>query len=58
MTNARKLKLAFKYRRLLWKYRGLYRHRRMIAGLAIAGAASAVVLVGLIGPARLQEQGR
>jgi len=37
--TVRKVKLAWKYRRPLWKYRKLLAHRREIAGAAIAGAA-------------------
>jgi len=42
----RNVKFAWKYRRALWKYRGLIRHRKAIAGgaLAAAGALAAVVL--------------
>jgi hypothetical protein len=32
--NARNLKLAWKYRRALWKYRNVIRYRREIAGAA------------------------
>jgi hypothetical protein len=39
--NARNVKLAWKYRRALWKYRSLIRHRREIGALALAGAAVA-----------------
>ena len=35
----RNVKFAWKYRRALWKYRYLIRHRREIAGVAIAAAA-------------------
>ncbi len=34
-----KLKLAWKYRRILWKYRKLYQHRKDLAALAVAGTA-------------------
>ena len=37
--TVRKVKLAWKYRRPLWRYRKLLAHRREIAGAAIAGAA-------------------
>jgi hypothetical protein len=37
--TVRKVKLAWKYRRPLWKYRKLVAHRREIAGAVIAGAA-------------------
>jgi hypothetical protein len=44
--NARNVKFAWKYRRALWKYRGVIRHRREIAGgLAMAGAAIAALLI-------------
>ena len=36
--TARNVKLAWKYRRFLWRYRNLIRHRREIAGIALAGA--------------------
>jgi hypothetical protein len=39
--NARNVKLAWKYRHFLWKYRNLIRHRREIAGAAVALAAVA-----------------
>ena len=35
----RKLKLAFRYRRFLWKYRRVLRHRREILGALAGGAA-------------------
>jgi hypothetical protein len=42
MTTIRKLKFAWKYRRPLWKYRRLIRHRKAVAGgAALAGAAAA-----------------
>jgi hypothetical protein len=37
--TTRKLKLGWKYRKYLWKYRGLIRHRREIMGLALGCAA-------------------
>jgi len=37
--TVRKVKLAWKYRRPLWKYRKLLAHRHEIAGAAIASAA-------------------
>jgi hypothetical protein len=40
-----KMKLAWKYRRPLWRYRKLLAHRREIAGAAIAGAA---ILAGVM----------
>jgi hypothetical protein len=39
MKNTTKIKLAWKYRRPLWKYRSLIRHRKEIAGVALAAAA-------------------
>ncbi len=43
MTNTTKLKLAWKYRKQLWKYRALVRHRWDIAALAATGALIAVL---------------
>jgi hypothetical protein len=41
MTNMRKLELAWKYRRPLWKYRNVIRHRwDILAGAVCAGAAA------------------
>ncbi len=37
--NARNVKLAWKYRRALWKYRNVIRYRKEIGALAIAGVA-------------------
>ncbi len=45
MSNLTKVKLAWKYRRQLWKYRGLIRHRREIAGVAAAGVALAAAVL-------------
>jgi hypothetical protein len=42
----RRLKFAWKYRSLLWRYRGLIRHRRIIA--ASFAAAGAAVTAGLV----------
>ena len=43
--TARKIRLAWKFRRPLWRYRSLIAHRRGIAGgLAAAGAICAGVL--------------
>ncbi len=39
MKNTTKIRLAWKYRRALWKYRGLIRRRKEIAGVALAAAA-------------------
>jgi hypothetical protein len=38
MKITRKIRLAWKYRQAIWKYRKLYRYRRELGGLAIAGA--------------------
>lgn len=39
MTNLTKMKLAWKYRRPLWKYRKVIRHRNKIGGgLTLAAA--------------------
>jgi hypothetical protein len=38
----RKIRLAWKYRRPLWKYRAAIRHRREIAGAAAALGAVAL----------------
>jgi hypothetical protein len=43
--NARNVKLAWKYRRALWKYRGVIRHRQEIAAVALAGVAIATALL-------------
>jgi hypothetical protein len=44
--NARNVKLAWKYRHFLWKYRNVIRHRREIAGAAVAlGAVAAGLLL-------------
>jgi hypothetical protein len=43
--TVRKMKLAWKYRRPLWKYRKLLAHRREIACAAIAGGA---ILAGVM----------
>jgi hypothetical protein len=37
--TVQKLKLAWKYRRVIWRYRKLYEHRKEIAGVALTGAA-------------------
>jgi hypothetical protein len=41
--TVRKVKLAWKYRKPLWKYRALIRRRKQIAGIAGAGAAAFLV---------------
>ena len=38
MKNTTKLKLAWKYRKYLWRYRALIRRRREIGGVVLAGA--------------------
>jgi hypothetical protein len=38
MNNLTKMKLAWKYRRPLWKYRKVIRHRNKIGGLTLAMA--------------------
>ncbi len=43
MTTVRRMKLAWRYRKYLWKYRAWIRHRKEIAGIAAAGA---VLLAG------------
>jgi hypothetical protein len=43
--NARNVKFAWKYRRALWKYRTLIRHRREIAGAFAVAAGVAIVLL-------------
>lgn len=35
----RKIQLGWKYRRVLWRYRNLIRHRREIASVAMAAGA-------------------
>ena len=37
MKITRKIRLAWKYRQAIWKYRKLYRYRRELGGLAVAG---------------------
>jgi hypothetical protein len=37
MKITRKIRLAWKYRLAIWKYRKLYRYRRELGGLAVAG---------------------
>jgi hypothetical protein len=43
--SKRKIKFAWKHRRALWKYRSVIRHRREIAGVAMAGAVVAAVVL-------------
>jgi hypothetical protein len=40
MTKLTKLKFGWKYRKYLWRYRNVIRHRKAI-GLAVAGTAVA-----------------
>ncbi len=40
-----RIKFAWKHRRMLWKYRGILRHRREIAGAAAAALAGAGILL-------------
>ena len=42
MTTTKKILLAWKYRRAIWKWRKLYRYRREIGGLAVVGIVQAV----------------
>jgi hypothetical protein len=39
MEKMKLVRLAWKYRRPLWKYRGLIRHRKEILGAAVAAVA-------------------
>ncbi len=39
--NIRKVRFAWKYRKYLWKYRGVIRRRKEIAGWTAAGVALA-----------------
>jgi hypothetical protein len=41
----RNVRLAWKYRGFLWKYRNLIRYRREICGVAAAGSAIAAVFI-------------
>lgn len=41
MNTKTKMKIAWKYRKQLWKYRWAVRHRREIAGWSLAAAAIA-----------------
>lgn len=45
MNNLTKIRLGWRYRRQLWRYRGLIRHRKQIMGIAAAGAAIAAALL-------------
>ena len=42
MTKVTKVRLAWKYRKQLWRYRGLIRHRKDLAVIAAFGTAIAV----------------
>jgi len=50
--NLRKLKLGWKYRRQLWKYRKLIRNRRTIAAAAagLLGVGAVILLRGHVKP--------
>ena len=37
----RNMKIAWKYRGMLWRYRNVIRHRRQIGGVALAAGAVA-----------------
>jgi hypothetical protein len=41
----RNVRLAWKYRGFLWKYRNLIRHRREIGGMAAAAGAVALGII-------------
>jgi hypothetical protein len=43
MKMQRKLRFAWKYRKCLWKYRNVIRHRRAIGGAVAVGAAGLAV---------------
>ena len=45
MNNTTKIRLAWKYRRQLWKYRSWIRHRKEIMGIAAACAAIGAALI-------------
>jgi hypothetical protein len=45
MTKLNKIKFAWKYRKPLWRYRKLIRHRWEIAAAAMAGAG---IIVGIL----------
>jgi hypothetical protein len=44
----RRIRLAWKYRRPLWRYRAVIRHRREIAGAAAAGLGAAALATFLV----------
>jgi hypothetical protein len=44
MTALRKLELAWKFRRQLWKYRKLIRHRKAILAGVLTGAVVVVAI--------------
>lgn len=43
MKTQTKLKMAWKYRRYLWKYRNVIRHRKAIGGAVAVGMAGLAV---------------
>jgi hypothetical protein len=47
MSPLRKLELAWKYRRPLWKYRKLIRYRKEILFAAAVGIGVAVAAIGV-----------
>jgi hypothetical protein len=46
MTTREKLKIAWKHRRTLWKYRELLQHRRELAAAAVAVGVFVGAVVG------------
>jgi hypothetical protein len=50
----RNLKLAWKYRGFLWRYRNVIRHRREIGAVAAAGVALGVGMLLWKRPGRAQ----
>jgi len=55
MTPLRKLELAWKYRRPLWKYRKLIRYRKQILFAAGVGAGAITLAVLLLPSPRRSE---
>jgi len=53
MTTTRKIQLAWKYRKPLWRYRNVIRHRKEIAAWA---AVSVAVAAGILLTRRRTEQ--
>jgi hypothetical protein len=45
MTALTKIRLGWKYRKPLWRYRGLLRHRKVLAAGAVAAAFIATAAV-------------